>query len=305
MLPVHEPAIGGQQASMRGFLRLSSCFRLDEVLVLQGTPLLGALFSMGRLTGARCLDLLVLAVASFCLVAHVFVLNDLCGASADLRDPNRATRVFMAGGIGRRQVGGLCALLLALSLILIAPFGPTPLLIALAIATLSALYSAPMFQMKGVPLISSVLHVLGGLLHFLLGYSLFGAIDGRSLAIGSFFALTFAAGHLTHEARDYGSDLLNRIRTNAVAFGPGRSFAAGFLLFTAADVLLMVLAVRGVVPRVLVLVAGLYVLHLWWALQTLLAGLTFENIRQLQVRYRALYAIIGLLMVAGMIGAAR
>ena len=69
--------------------------------------------------------------------------------------------------------------------------------------------------------------------------------------------------------------------------------------------LLMVLAVRGVVPRVLVLVAGLYMLHLWWALQTLRAGLTFENIRQLQVRYRALYAIIGLLMVAGMIGAAR
>ena len=46
-------------------------------------------------------------------------------------------------------------------------------------------------------------------------------------------------------------------------------------------------------------------LHLWWALQTLRAGLTFENIRQLQVRYRALYAIIGLLMVAAMIGAAR
>jgi 4-hydroxybenzoate polyprenyltransferase len=301
MLAVHEPAIADRQAPMPWFHRLSSCFRLEEVLVLQGTPLLGAIFSMGTLTIARCLDLLVLAVASSCLVAHVFVLNDFCGASADLRDPNRATRVFMAGGIGRREARWLCALLLALSLILIAPFGPAPVLTALGIAALSALYSAPMFQMKGVPLISSVLHFLGGLLHFLMGYSLFRAIDGRSLAIGSFFALTFAAGHLTHEARDHGSDRLNRIRTNAVAFGPARGFAAGFLLFTAADVLLMVLAIRGVVPRVLVLVAGLYTFHFWWTLRTLLAGLTFENIRQLQVRYRALYAIIGLLMAAAMI----
>jgi 4-hydroxybenzoate polyprenyltransferase len=303
MLAVDEPAVAVRHGPTPWFLRVSSCFRVEEVLVLQGTPLLGAMFSMGPLTGARCLDLLVLGAASSCLVAHVFALNDLCGASADLRDPNRATRVFMARGIGRREVGCLCALLLALSLILIAPFGPTPLLMALGIAALSALYSAPIFQMKGVPLISSLLHVSGGLLHFLLGYSLFQAIDERGLAIGSFFALTFAAGHLTHEARDHGSDRLNRIRTNAVAFGPARSFAAGFLLFTAADVLLMVLALRGLVPRVLVLVAAIYALHFWWALRTLMAGLTFESIRQLQVRYRTLYAIIGLLMAAAMIHA--
>jgi 4-hydroxybenzoate polyprenyltransferase len=293
-------AIATNRGAVRSFLHLLSCVRLDEVFVLQGTPLFGALFSMGTLTGAKCLKLLVFAAASSCLVAHVFVLNDLCGASTDLRDPNRAGRVFTAKGIGRNEIRCLCALLLALSLLLLVPFGPAPLLIALALAVLSALYSVPRFSMKGVPLLSSVLHLLAGLLHFLLGYSLFRAADWRGIEIGSFFALTFVAGHLTQEARDHESDFHNGIRTNAVRFGPAQCFAAAFLLFTVADVLLFVLAQRGVVPRILVLAAGFYPLHLWWTLQAVFAGLTFENIRRLQVRYRVLYAMIGLIMIAAL-----
>lgn len=75
-------------------------------------------------------------------------------------------------------------------------------------------------------------------------------MDGRSIEIGSFFALTFVAGHPVHEARDYASDLPNRILTNAVRFGPARSFVAAFF-FTVADALLVVLASLGVVPRIL------------------------------------------------------
>ncbi|MGE5648029.1 MAG: UbiA family prenyltransferase [Acidobacteriota bacterium] len=298
MPAVQETAISAHRRRKWWFLHPLSCIRLGEVLVLQGTPLFGALFSMGSITRGKLLDLLMFAAASFCLVAHVFVLNDWCGASTDLRDPNRAARVFTARGIGRREAGCVCVLLLALSLLLLVPFGPTPLLIALALAILSALYSAPLFPIKGVPLLSSVLHLIGGLLHFLLGYSLFHALDWRSIEIGSFFALTFVAGHLTQEVRDYESDFGNQIRTNAVKFGPARCFAAAFLVFTLADVLLVVMATRGVVPRTLVLAGGLYPLHLWWSLRTSVAGFTFKNIRQLQVRYRTLYAIIGLTMIA-------
>jgi 4-hydroxybenzoate polyprenyltransferase len=281
--------------------RLLSCIRLDEVLLLQGTPLLGALFSMGAITGPKVLELLVLLAASSSLVAHVFVLNDWTGSSADLRDPNRATQVFTARGITRKAAGVLCISLLAASLLMLIPFGPATGSLAFALAILSALYSVPWFALKGVPLASSVLHLAGGLLHFLLGYSLFHTLDGRSFGIGGFFALTFAAGHLTHEARDCGSDLLNRIQTNAVKFGQARGFAAGFLLFTAADILLFVLAIRGVVPHILVVIAGIYHVHLWWTLRAFRDGLTFRNIRRLQIRYRVLYAIIGVIMVLGLI----
>jgi hypothetical protein len=43
---------------------------------------------------------------------------------------------------------------------------------------------------------------------------------------------------------------------------------------------------------------ALYPVHLGWSLKTLSEGLTYASIRRLQGRYRVLYAIIGLAMVA-------
>jgi 4-hydroxybenzoate polyprenyltransferase len=295
-----HPALESAVPAARGLRSLSgwlSCIRFDEVLVLQGSPLLGAVFSIGRLTGGKVADLAIFAAGSFCLLAHVFALNDWSGMGADSLDTNRTTGAFMTSGIGRTRLRYLWMALLALSLLLFSLCGSRTLILALAIVGLSALYSAPAFHVKGVPLLNSALHLIGGLLHFLLGYSLFLPIDGRSLEIGCFFALSFAAGHLTHEARDCDADLLNGIRTNAVTFGKAGSFAAGIGLFTIAQVLLFVLAVRGTVPRALVLVAPLYAVQLYWSLRTLRSSLNFESIRRLQVRYRALYAIIGLMMV--------
>jgi hypothetical protein len=85
--------------------RLLFSIRFDEVVVLQGSPLLGAIFSIGSLTAEKAVALAVLTAGSCCLVSHILVLNDWSGMSADLRDPNRATRVFMTKGIGRTQVG--------------------------------------------------------------------------------------------------------------------------------------------------------------------------------------------------------
>ncbi len=264
--------------------------------MLQGAPSLGALFSIGRFTASRLVDLFSLAIASCLLVAHVFVLNDWSGMSADLQDPNRTSSVFVRKGIGRTEVGYLWITLLAFGLVLLAMLGAQPLIIAVSISIASALYSAPLSHAKGIPLLSSFLHLIGGTLHFLLGYSVFHPVDGRGLLIGCFFGLTFMAGHLTHEARDREGDIVNGIRTNAVTFGAFGSFIASLALFTSADVLLVVLAYRGIVPRALVMVAALYPFHFYWSLRVLSTGLTFESIRVLQLRYRTLYAAIGLMM---------
>jgi 4-hydroxybenzoate polyprenyltransferase len=281
--------------------RLLSCIRFEEVFVLQGAPLIGAIFSMGSFAIDSVGRLFVFAIGSCLLVAHVFVLNDWSGIHADLRDPNRAAAAFSTRDIDRAKIGFLWVALLVMSLLLLSPFGPVTVGIALMIAGLSALYSAPAAQLKGVPLVSSALHLVGGLLHFLLGYSVFRPVDARSLAVGCFFALMFSGGHLVHEVRDLEGDRRNGIGTNAVTFGKARSFAAGLALFTIADLLLVVLAGRGTVPRALVVVAALYALHLYWSLRALHAGLTFESVRQLQVRYRTLYAILGVVMMASVL----
>jgi 4-hydroxybenzoate polyprenyltransferase len=292
-----ETAIARHLQTRRLLLRLLSCIRFDEVVVLQGAPLIGAIFSIGALTTASIFKAAVLAVGSVCLVAHVFVLNDWSGIRGDLKDPNRAMRTFPAKGASRTEVGFLTIALLVLSLLLLGLLGPATLGIAIAIVSLSALYSAPVFHVKGLPIFNSLLHLAGGTLHFLLGYTTFAAVDVRGVAIGCFFALVFTAGHLTHEARDYEGDLLNGFQTNAVAFGKAKTFLAGLVLFTGAYALLTTLAAYGAVPHVLVLAAILYPVHLFASLQAMRAGLTFASLRRLQKCYRLLYAIIGIMMV--------
>jgi 4-hydroxybenzoate polyprenyltransferase len=277
---------------------LLSCIRLGEVLVLQGSPLLGALFAIGHLSLAGCAAIALLAAGSTFLIAHVFVLNDWSGMSFDVRDPNRRNDVFTTRDIGRNGVGYLSLALLVAALLLLGTFGFSTLTIAVAIAGLSAGYSFPRVHLKGVPVLSSMLHFAGGLLHFLLGYSVFTAPNWRGIQIGSFFALVFVAGHLTHEARDSDSDRVNDIRTNAVTFGKMRSFIGGLILFAISDIVLVVLALRNIVPRPLAVLVLFHPLHVYWSLTTIQSGLTFASIQWLQARYRALYAGMGLWMVA-------
>lgn len=293
----------GDRTRPQGLFAYLRCIRYQDVLVLQGSPFLGAAFALGRpirTASATAFDFVVFAVASFLLVAHIFSLNDWAGAAADSNDRRKAAQVFLARGVSPRAVLQLSLGLLAVSLSLFALLRVQTLLLAVAIAVLGAIYSHPAVDAKGSPILSSVPHLVGGTLHFFLGYSLFAAIDGRSLEIALYFALTFASGHLNQEVRDHDGDLLNGIRTNAVRFGKARAFWAGFAGFTAAYAWLGLLAFRGLVPPVLGALLALYPFHLYWTMTTYRAGLTFDTVSRFQARYRGLYGIIGLAMLAAL-----
>ena len=281
-------------------VRYFSCLRPQDILVLQGTPLLGAAFAIRQPVTRDLVPVATLFVANVFLVTHIFMLNDWSGLTADLADPNKAAGVFTARGVGRREIGGLTAGLLILSLLLFSRLGPVTLTLSLAIASLSALYSLPRFNWKGRPLLNSATHLAGGVLHFLLGYSLRNAIDLRGVVSATFFALIFAGGHLTQEIRDYQGDAVNAIRTNAVVFGPRRTFAASLVLFALAHIVLLLLAIRGVLPLPLAILVVLYPVQLFWSIETLHDGLNYASVGRLQSRYRVLYAVIGLAMVAAL-----
>jgi 4-hydroxybenzoate polyprenyltransferase len=295
---MNDVATASRTQPLAPLSRLLSCIRVDEVLVLQGSPLIGACYSIGALTSDKLVAAAALGIGSLCLVAHVFLFNDWSGVAGDLKDPNRATRTFHAKGVNRAEVGILAAVLLGLSLLLFGFLGALPFGLALAIAGLSALYSGPALHIKGLPFFNSAFHLVGGALHFLLGYGTFAAIDGRGIAMASFFGLVFAGGHLMHEVRDRDGDQSNGIRTNAVAFGKACGFAAGLTLFTLAYALLVSLAAFEVIPRVLLLAGALYPLHLGASLRAWRAGLDVPSLLRLQRCYRLLYAVIGIAMVA-------
>jgi 4-hydroxybenzoate polyprenyltransferase len=293
---MHTSLIATSQA--RTFTaRYAACLRVQEIVLLQGSAWLGVAFASRHLTVQPIGALAILTIANVCLVAHVFVLNDLANVAADRIDPARAASVFTARGVAPREMSGLGIGLLLVSLMLFGRLGPGVFGAAVGIAALSALYSLPPFNWKGRPFLSSVAHVAGGALHFLLGYCLLATIDGRGVVIATFFGVTFAAGHLTQELRDYEADVLNGIRTNAVSFGRRRTLIASLALFTISQFVLFVLAVQGTVPRALAGLVLLYPFHLRWSLQALSEGLTPASITGLQARYRGLYAIIGVAMV--------
>ncbi len=279
-----------------------SCIRFSEVLVLQGSPLFGVAFALHDLTLDKAPVIAVFALASVLLVANIWTFNDWANGSADLKDPNRSERVFSTKGVSSRGLLVFSLGLLAASLIVFALLPRRTLILAVVIAVLGVIYSHPALNAKGVPIVSSCPHLVGGTLHFLLGYSLLLPIDRRGVLIGLFFGLTFTAGHLNQEVRDCASDRANRLWTNAVAFGNTAAFLAGAAVFTLAYADLALLAYYGVVPRWLgVPPLFLFPIHLFWTARTLRDGLGYAAVSRFQSRYRALFALIGLAMVAALL----
>jgi 4-hydroxybenzoate polyprenyltransferase len=261
--------------------------RFDEVFVLQGTPLMGALFSMNALTTTNFETLLVFLIGSILLVAHVFTLNDWADIAHGLKaaDPQVSSlRLFW-----------FSLFLLVASLLVLALIDLRVVNLGVIVAVLGFFYSHPKLNFKGTPIASSLPHLIGGVFHFLLGYAVFTPIDQRGIFIALFFALTFAAGHLNHEVRDFDLDQKNRARTNAVAFGKRATFVAGLILFTCAYLCLFLLGWFRLVPRPLSFLAAVfYLLHLYWSLRALRSQLNPDALDRFQVQYRSLYALIGI-----------
>jgi 4-hydroxybenzoate polyprenyltransferase len=238
---------------------------------------------------------LALLVANGCLVAHVFSLNDWAGIGTDQYDANKADRTFLARGVSRAQMGVLAASLGIVGLGLLSLLSWPSTLLAAAIVGLSLVYSHPLIGGKGTPGASSLLHLVGGALHFLLGYGVARAIDSGGLLLSLYFGLVFAAGHLSQEVADHDADRRAGVRTAAVRFGPSRMFVASFVLFTLSVGLIVGLGLDGIAPPALaVTAAALYPLHglfFWGALRE---GLTFRAVDRYRTRYRLLYALVGL-----------
>ncbi|HYH58928.1 MAG TPA: UbiA family prenyltransferase [Thermoleophilaceae bacterium] len=268
-----------------------------EVCVLQASPLLGAYLGGLDLEGDGLARLGLLMLGSTALTAHVFVFNDWAGYTSDAHDPRRAGPGSGGHDIGRGQVGWLAIALLVVAGVALAAVGASALLIGAGIAALSLVYSLSPRLGKSTPIAASLNHLVGGALHFLLGYTTAGAVDGTGVVLSAFFGLVFAAGHLMQEVRDCEFDSAHGIRTSAVVFGRRRAFLASFGLFTVAYGLVLGLAVSGVLPDVLLLSPIAWVLHAAFSRQALRRGLGFETAVWMQRRYRLLFAFVGLAML--------
>lgn len=290
------------RSSLRHYIRIIQYFVLNrgaEVLLLQASPVFGCVLAGFSMERSGLIQPILLFLGSVALTAHIFVINDWAGYNSDIHDPTRAANPYARYGISRREVGCFGSVLLLLALLAFVFVGWVTLLLGMTITVIGMLYSChPRFG-KNTPIVGSINHLLGGCLHFLLGYTGVTPPTPDSIVIGLFFGLIFAGGHLNQEIRDSVGDRLNHIRTSAVVFGCERAFGASLCLFTAAYILVTCLAVYGMMPRVLLWSPVVWILHVVFAWQAFQRGLGYDTAIWMQRRYRILFALIGVAMIGG------
>ena len=268
-----------------------------EVCALQASPVLGAHLGGLGIQGGNLSRLALLLLGSTALTAHAFVFNDWADYSRDTRDLRRASLSANGYSITRDQIARVAIVLLILANVAFAAVGMSAVLFGAGIATVSVVYSFSPRLGKSKPIAASLDHLIGGGLLFLLGYSVAHTVDPRGVVLSLVFGLLFAAGHLNQEVRDYEFDRANGIGTVAVTFGCRRGFLASFCLFTAAYLLIVALAALGVLPKILLASAIVWLLQARWSLQALRRGLASETALWIQPRYRLLFALVGLAML--------
>lgn len=288
------------QSSLRHYTKIVRHFastRAPEVFALQASPILGCVLGGLSFRQWGIVQPGLLLIGSLALTAHIFVFNDWVGYSSDIHDPRRTNHVSARQGISRHDVAVFAVILLLFAIITFALVGRLTLLFGMAIAALSFLYSCSPNFGKSTPIMGSINHLLGGMLHFLLGYTWIHTLDANGIMMSLFFGLVFAGGHLNQEVRDYEGDLLNGIRTTAVVFGCRATFLASFWIFTAAYMTVASLALFDILPIFLLWTIILWILHVIWSIHALQCGLGFETAKWIQERYRVLFALVGLAML--------
>jgi 4-hydroxybenzoate polyprenyltransferase len=110
---------------------------------------------------------------------------------------------------------------------------------SLAIFGIWALYAHPRTMWKAVPILSSVLHLGGGMAMFTLGNLYDRHVGADGLAVSLFLTLSFVAGHLNHQVMDHDADAAAGLRTTAVFLGPKTTFDLSLAVYLGAYVVLV------------------------------------------------------------------
>jgi 4-hydroxybenzoate polyprenyltransferase len=273
--------------------------RIEESVVLQAFPVFGLACARPVLGPAVLVSSAVLLAALFLLFAYIFALNDWADAEQDQRDPRKAAITSRRQRLPPRLLQRL-ALILAIggaALFAVLPVRTWPYVAWFLIA--GALYSHPRIALKRSRLGSSVLHLLTGSSHFLVGYALIRPPGGAALLVSLWCGVVFAAGHLVQEVEDSDADRAAGISTHAVHWGKRGAFLAAFAVFTLSFAYLAGLAALTVLPARLGAAVLFYPILGVLFLLALRRDLAPDAVFALRRRYRLLF---GGLMIALVVG---
>jgi 4-hydroxybenzoate polyprenyltransferase len=274
-----------------------SAARIAESAPFCGVTLLGGLMARPDAAGLVALGHAVAGV--LLLASFAFAYNDLQDVEHDRRCGAKTDRCLVSGVVSVASMRWL-VLGLAISPILVLAVGTPWPIVGLAVVTLilSTLYSWRPLPLKTVPGASSALHLLQGTLAFVLGAGSVAALKPTSFAVGLYFGLVFAAGHLQHEVADWHTDRLVGVRTHAVRFGPRTTLWIGFSVWSLSCAHFSAMAGLGFVPsRLAAVQLAMYAAYAIGFFSILRGNHDASSLHRLRRFYRPVYLAGGLLMV--------
>jgi len=210
--------------------------RYFDVILVSSFPNFGAVLAMPDLSLLNIIRLAVFNLFNIIFVTHVFIYNDWCDAKINPSEPDHRTRHALKRRVlSDREILGVNAALLVVSLIGFGLLSIRLLVLVLVIEAVTYFYSQQRVNLKGIPVISLFVHFITSFFYVLAGWILFREFAIPGFFISAFMGLVMVAGHFFNEIDDFEQDLAVGIRTNAVAFGQRSSFHAGMLAFIASS----------------------------------------------------------------------
>ncbi len=224
---------GGLMKHVSAFIKSA---RFAEVSILLGFPMIGLFFAFKSAEELVSLPVFLFAAAIFSLFTAIYAFNGLSGTEDD---KNNSRLADLAGK--RRSFIATLAVSLLLSFVLFFLIKPVLAAFSAVSFLLWCLYSFPKKGFKYRPLLGTLIHFIGQIIHFLMGYAVLAPVDGKSAAASVYFALLFSAGHINHELIDHDADEKSGIKTGAVCFGVSAWEKGSFALFTLATLYISIL----------------------------------------------------------------
>lgn len=252
--------------------------RWAEALLIFSFPVLAVFISLKNWADFDFGQFTLFCLATYLLIIHIYVFNDWAA-------------------LKNEWLKKLSLILAVLSLSLYLKLSLTSFIMAAVIIFLSFVYSHPLIKIKAKPMTSSLLHAVGAILLFLLGYSLVNSPGLKGLLIAFYFALIICAGHLTQETIDIAEDKLSKIETNAIKFGKIKTLIASFILFNISFLYLLFLILKGYFAFIFSYGAlAAYIGYICLFILTLKKEFSLGSLVSFRQGYRVVHVILGLYM---------
>ena len=267
--------------------------RSAEVALMIGFPITGALVAFDSVSDLFTVDLLLFILGVFFLCSAVYSFNGWAGMAEDEKN------IRLSALKGKRKFFLFSLIIFIVSFIIIFSLLSSFLVISSIVSFfLWMVYSFPKKGFKYKPVLGTLIHFVGQILHFEMGYSVIKETDSFSLLVSIYFALLFSAGHINHELIDYEADKEAGTQTGAVYFGKKAWTYVSFILFSGATLFLLWTSVTKTINIIIFfpfIAAGF--IHVARKLMTYRYDFSRERFLSERSFYRFAYFVAGVLFV--------